>query len=333
MSTMRPSWPRQRRTRWRNSGVATAAAMLAATSAGASLLFAGLQTGPNRKLFGGLLGFQDVGPSLRGAACSLAATDKDAEILAEIQSMRAREIKQELQAAGIPAADLFEKGDLVERLFRWRTEPRDSCGPAASAGPAEESGEEGEALESAAASVTDASDPSSSSSESQRNSILEKCRAMRVFELRTQLGTRGISWADALEKEELVQRLAEVLTREAAFSKSGRMQPGVVAQLTGAQLAEELEDASTPLLLDVFATWCGPCKMMAPHLEAAARSLGQKVRVAKLDSDLEPAMASRLRANALPTVILFDRTGKEVARQEGAMMEAQLLKMVSAAGV
>lgn len=154
---------------------------------------------------------------------------------------------------------------------------------------------------------------------------------MSTKELRTELGTRGIGWADALEKEELVRRLAEVLSKESAYCRSGRMKPGAVTQLTGPELAEELADDSTPLLLDVFATWCGPCQMMAPQLEAAARRLGSKVRVAKMDSDREPAMATQLKVGALPTIFLFDRKGKEVKRQEGALMEAQLISLVDSA--
>eukprot|EP00404_Azadinium_spinosum_P052692 CAMPEP_0180786758 /NCGR_PEP_ID=MMETSP1038_2-20121128/50986_1 /TAXON_ID=632150 /ORGANISM="Azadinium spinosum, Strain 3D9" /LENGTH=77 /DNA_ID=CAMNT_0022823931 /DNA_START=62 /DNA_END=293 /DNA_ORIENTATION=+ len=69
---------------------------------------------------------------------------------------------------------------------------------------------------------------------------------------------------------------------------------------------------------------------MAPHLEAAAKRLGPRVRVVKLDSDKAPDLSSRLRVGGLPTVILFDRHGQEVKRQEGALMEEQLFSMATA---
>lgn len=159
---------------------------------------------------------------------------------------------------------------------------------------------------------------------------------MEVKELRTELGTRGKPWADCFEKEELVLRLVGVLAEEtiaqAIFCRSGRVTPGTVATLTAAELEEELGDPSTPLLLDVYATWCGPCALMAPQLEAAARRLGPRVRVAKMDSDVEQAMCSQLRVGGLPTVILFNQRGEEVGRQEGAMTDQQVISMVEAAG-
>ena len=86
--------------------------------------------------------------------------------------------------------------------------------------------------------------------------------------------------------------------------------------LSGAQLALEIEDDRTPMLLDVYATWCGPCKMIAPQLEEIAASLGARARVAKLDSDLESEMSTTLRVQGLPTLIFY-RGGKEVKRVEG----------------
>merc|ERR1712061_33508 len=74
---------------------------------------------------------------------------------------------------------------------------------------------------------------------------LALCRRMRVADLRTELGTRGISWDDCFEKEDLAQRLAGILAREAAFCTSGRISPGRVVQLTGDELDEELSDNTT----------------------------------------------------------------------------------------
>lgn len=249
------------------------------------------------------------------------AAGNEAEIRTEVQGMRAREIKQQLEALGVDAADAFEKSELVERLVRARL---DGVEPA----PKEPETEPAPEASTAGGEAADAGAPSPAPG-ARSPELLERCRAMRVPELRTQLGSRGIRWADAVDKEELVERLAAVMATEASFSSSGRLRPGAVSKLNGAELAIELEDGATPLLLDVYATWCGPCQMMAPHLEAAARSLGNRVRVAKVDSDEEPAWATKLRVGGLPTLILFDKNGQEVTRREGALMEQQLIDMVN----
>lgn len=263
----------------------------------------------------------------------LRAAASEAEIRDEVEKLRAREIKRELEALGVNAADAFEKAELVERLVQARLRGDTPVAEEAAGPPSEASGT---AAAPAPAATEPAAAPAAASAAEGAEvtqEILERCRAMRVTQLRSELGTRGISWADALEKEELVQRLAGVLAQEASFSNSARLRPGSVGELTGAELQQELQPSGTPLLLDVYATWCGPCQMMAPHLEATAQRLGARVRVAKLDSDRDPDMATQLRVGGLPTVIVFDRSGKEVARQEGALMEQQLVQLVESAGL
>ncbi|MCS3730010.1 thioredoxin TrxC [Bradyrhizobium betae] len=73
-----------------------------------------------------------------------------------------------------------------------------------------------------------------------------------------------------------------------------------------------------PVLVDVWAPWCGPCRAMAPMYERAARELEPKVRLLKLNSDNTPNLSSRLNITGIPTLLLM-RGGREVARHAGAM--------------
>jgi thioredoxin 2 len=82
-------------------------------------------------------------------------------------------------------------------------------------------------------------------------------------------------------------------------------------------------ESDVPIVVDVYADWCGPCKMMAPHVDALAAKLQGKVLVAKLNSDLAPATAQRFQIRGIPTVLVF-RGGKETRRQTGAVGFAQL---------
>ena len=75
--------------------------------------------------------------------------------------------------------------------------------------------------------------------------------------------------------------------------------------VTGAELEVMLQDWDQPLVLDAYATWCGPCLLMAPEFEAAAKELEGKVRFVKMDTDKEPEMAGRLNIMGLPTLLFL----------------------------
>ncbi|WP_213875588.1 thioredoxin TrxC [Pseudomonas sp. dw_358] len=87
-----------------------------------------------------------------------------------------------------------------------------------------------------------------------------------------------------------------------------------------------------PLLVDVWAEWCGPCKSFAPVFEQAATRLAGHCRLAKLDSDANPQLSSQLAIRSIPSLILF-KNGREVARQSGAMPLQQLLAWLEGHGV
>jgi thioredoxin 2 len=81
--------------------------------------------------------------------------------------------------------------------------------------------------------------------------------------------------------------------------------------------------ASVPVLVDFWAPWCGPCRMVSPALERIAQSRAGQIKVVKVNTDAEPVLAQRYRAQGIPLIVLL-RQGSEVDRQVGAVPEAQL---------
>jgi len=99
--------------------------------------------------------------------------------------------------------------------------------------------------------------------------------------------------------------------------------------LASAQDFDELvRDSPRPVLVDFWAAWCGPCRMVAPEMEKLARERSESVLVAKVDTEALPAVAQRFNIRSIPTMILF-RGGAEARRLSGAMPAAEISRQLA----
>jgi thioredoxin 2 len=98
-------------------------------------------------------------------------------------------------------------------------------------------------------------------------------------------------------------------------------------ELDGANFDRHVGASDIPVVVDFWAPWCAPCRMMAPHFERAAAELEPNLRLAKLNTEEEQGIAARYAIRSIPTLVVF-RKGKEIARQSGALDGAALIRWV-----
>lgn len=91
---------------------------------------------------------------------------------------------------------------------------------------------------------------------------------------------------------------------------------------------ETLINSETPVLIDFFAEWCGPCKAQSPIMQDIAHTLGDKVKVVKIDVDKNQSLAAKYRIQGVPTIMLF-KNGDVKFRQAGMMSKPQILQIIN----
>lgn len=102
-----------------------------------------------------------------------------------------------------------------------------------------------------------------------------------------------------------------------------------VHAFTDSSFSAEVIEHPGVVLVDVWATWCGPCRLMAPLMDWAANNYGERLKVGKLEADANPTSRDSLKIQGLPALVLF-RNGEELARHEGAMAKPQLQAFLDA---
>jgi len=101
-----------------------------------------------------------------------------------------------------------------------------------------------------------------------------------------------------------------------------------VINLTLENFESEVMEAKVPVLVDFWATWCGPCRMMSPVIDEIAEEMGNRAKVCKVNIDEQRDLAIKYNVMSIPTFIVF-KEGKEINRNVGAMPKEELGKLIN----
>jgi thioredoxin 2 len=121
------------------------------------------------------------------------------------------------------------------------------------------------------------------------------------------------------------EKLAQGLKPVCGRCKTPLAVNGKPVTITDATFAADVERSPLPVLLDMWATWCGPCKILAPVIEELAADLAGRVRVGKLDVDENPATAARFGVRSIPTLLVL-RDGRELDRIVGVQPKSEIVR-------
>ena len=100
-----------------------------------------------------------------------------------------------------------------------------------------------------------------------------------------------------------------------------------IVHVTDASFEAEVLNAEGPVLVDFWAEWCGPCKMIAPVLDDLSTEYGDKIKICKVDVDANPAIPAKFSVRGIPTLIIF-KGGSAEATKVGALSKAQLVEFI-----
>jgi thioredoxin 2 len=121
------------------------------------------------------------------------------------------------------------------------------------------------------------------------------------------------------------EKLAQGLEPVCGRCKTPLLADNKPVTVTDATFASEVERSPLPVLLDLWAPWCGPCRMVAPVVEQLAAEMAGRVRVAKLNVDENPATAARFGVQSIPTMLVLEG-GREVERIVGAQPKSEIMQ-------